>query len=53
MVVILGRMHFLIDFVSCVRALMAGSGLKQILLTSFGSVQMLPGTKYQQNIWAL
>ena len=53
-VAILGGMHFLMDFVGCVGTLMADSGLKEILMTSFGSVEkMLQGKKYPQNVRAL
>ena len=53
-VAILGGMHFLMDFVSCIGTLMADSGLKEILMTSFGSVEkMLQGKKYPQNVRAL
>ena len=53
-VVILGGMHFLMDFVGCVGMLMADSGLKDIMSTTFGSVdKMLQGKKYPQNIRAL
>ena len=51
---ILGGMHFLMDFVGCVGTLMADSGLKEIMSTTFGSVdKMLQGKKYPQNIRAL
>ena len=51
---ILGFMHFLMDFVSCIGKLMAGSGLKNILCGTFGSVdKMLEGKKYPQNVRAL
>ncbi len=53
-VVILGGMHFLVDFVGCVVTLMADSGLKQIMSTTYCSVdKMLQGNKYPQNIRAL
>ena len=53
-VVILGGMHFLMDFVGCVGTLMAVSGLKEIMSTTFGSVdKMLQGKTYPQNIRAL
>ena len=51
---ILGGMHFLMDFVGCIGTLMADSGLKEILATTFGSVdKMLQGKKYPQNVRAL
>ena len=50
-VVILGGMHFLMDFVGCVGTLMADSDLKDIMSTTFGSVdKMLQGKKYPQGI---
>lgn len=53
-VAILGGMHFLMDFVGCIGTLMADSGLKDILSTTFGSVdKMLQGKKYPQNVRAL
>ena len=53
-VVILGGMHFLMDFVGCVGTMMADSGLRDIMSTTFGSVdKMLQGKKYPQNIRAL
>ena len=53
-VVILVGMHFLMDFVGCVGTLMADSGLKDIMSTTFGSVdKMLQGKTYPQNIRAL
>ena len=53
MVLILGGMHFLMDFVSCIGTLMASSGLKEILSSTFGSVdKMLQGKKFPQNIRA-
>ena len=53
MMPILGFMHFLMDFVSCIGTLMADSGLSNILCGTFGSVdKMLQGKKYQ-NIRAL
>ena len=53
-VAILGGMHFLMDFVGSIGTLMADSGLKDILSTTFGSVdKMLQGKKYPQNVRAL
>ena len=53
-VAILGGMHFIMDFVGCIGALMAESGLKEVLASSFGSVdKMLQGKKYPQNVRAL
>ena len=51
---ILGHMHFLMDFVEAVGTLCAGSGLTDILKSTFGSVEkMLEGKKYPQNVRAL
>lgn len=51
---ILGGMHFLMDFVSCIGTLLADGGLKEILSTTFGSIdKMLQGKKYPQNVRAL
>ena len=51
---ILGGMHFLMNFVGCVGTLMADSDLKDIMSTTLGSVdKMLQGNKYPQNIRAL
>ena len=53
-VVILGGMHFLMDCVGCVGTLMADSGLKDIMSTTFGSFdKMLQSKTYPQNIRAL
>ena len=53
-VVILGGMHFLMDVVGCVGTLMADSGLKDIMSTTFGSFdKMLQSKTYPQNISAL
>ena len=53
-VVIIGGMHFLVDFVGCVGTLMADSGLKDIMSTTFGSFdKMLQSKTYPQNIRAL
>ena len=52
-VAILGGMDFLMDFVRCIGTLMAESGIKEILSTSFGSVEkMLQGKKYPHNVRA-
>ena len=40
-VLILGGMHFLMDFVGCVGTLMADSSLKEIMSTTFGSVEKM------------
>ena len=54
MMPILGFMHFLMDFVSCIGTLMADSGLSNILCGTFGTVnKMLQGKKYPQHIRAL
>ena len=50
----MAAMHFLMDFVSCIGTLMADSGLKEILSTTFGSIdKMLQGKTYPQNVRAL
>ena len=51
---ILGGMHFIMDFVSSIGTLMEDSGLKEILSTTFGSIEkILQGKKYPQNVRAL
>ena len=53
-VALLGGMHLLMDFVSCIGTLMTDCGLKEVLSSVFGSVdKMLSGKKYPQNIRAL
>ena len=47
-------MHLLMSFVGSVSVLMAGSGLEEILKSTFGGVQhMLTGMKFPQNTRAL
>ena len=54
MVALLGGMHLLMDFVACIGTLTADCGLKEILSTTFGSVdKMLSGKKFPQNVRAL
>ena len=54
MVVLLGGMHLLMDFVSCIGTLTAECGLKEVLSTTFGSVdKMLSGKRFPQNIRSL
>lgn len=54
MVALLGGMHFLMDFVACIGTLTTDCGLKEVLCTTFGSVdKMLSGKKYPQNTRAL
>ena len=53
-VVILGGMHFLMDFVGCVGMLMADSGLKDIMSTTFGYFdKMLESITYPQNTYCV
>lgn len=50
----LGGMHMLMSFVGCIGHLMEGSGLAQIMETTFGGVEkLLSGKKYPQNVRAL
>ena len=50
----LGGMHMLMSFVGCVGTLMAGSGLEEILQSTFAGVpKLLSGKKYPQNVRAL
>ena len=54
MVGIVGHMHWRMDFIAAVGTLAAGCGLKEIIQTTFGSVdKMLTGEKYPQNARAL
>ena len=54
MVAVLGGMHLLMDFVACIGTLSTDCGLKEVLTTTFGSVEkMLSGKKYPQNVRAL
>ena len=54
MVAVLGGMHLLMDFVACIGTLTTDCGLKEVLSTTFGSVEkMLSGKKYPQNVRAL
>ena len=54
MVAVLGGMHLLMDFVACIGTLTTDCGLKEVLGTTFGSVEkMLSGKKYPQNVRAL
>ena len=50
----LGRMHLLMSFVGEVGVLMAGSGLQELLQSTFAGVRkMLNGNKFPQNVRAL
>ena len=50
----LGGMHFLMSYIGSIGALMAGTGMKEILEKAFGGVlKMLTGKKYPQNLRAL
>ena len=47
---ILGGMHMLMNFIHAIAVVMGGSGLKEVLADTFGSVdKMLSGKKYPQN----
>ena len=47
---VLGGMYMLMNFIHAISTIMSGSGLKEILASSFGSVdKMLSGKKYPQN----
>ncbi len=51
---VLGGMHMLMNFIHSIAVIMAGSGMKDILASTFGSVdKMLSGKKYPQNFCAL
>lgn len=53
-IVRLGGMHMLMSFVGAVGALMQGSGLNEILESTFGGVtKMLSGKKFPQNVRAM
>ncbi len=48
---VLGGMHMLMNFIHAVSVIMGGSGLKEVLAETFGSIdKMLSGKKYPQNI---
>lgn len=50
----LGGMHMLMSFVGCVGALMANSGLEELMKAAFGGVtRMLTGKTFPQNVRAL
>ncbi|KAL8588411.1 hypothetical protein ACOMHN_029580 [Nucella lapillus] len=50
----LGGMHMLMSFVGCIGSLMEGSGLEDILASTFAGVpKLLTGKKYPQNVRAL
>ena len=54
MVALLGGMHLLVDFMACIGTLIADCGLKEVLSTTFGSVdKMLFGKKFLQNVRGL
>ena len=47
-------MHMLNNFIHATAAIMAGSGMKEVLASPFGSVdKMLSGKKYPQMFYAL
>ena len=51
---ILGGMHLLMSFIGSIGVLMEGTGLQDLLIPSFGSVdKMLSGKKFPQNMRAL
>ena len=51
---VLGGMHMLMNFIHAISIIMSGSGLKEILASSFESVdKMLSGKKYPQNFRAM
>jgi len=51
---VLGGMHMLMNFIHATAVIMSGSGMKEILAGTFGSVEkMLSGKKYPQNFRAL
>jgi len=50
----LGGMHLLMSYVGCVGSLMAGSGIVEVLNTTFAGVsKMLTGKKFPNNVRAL
>ena len=50
----LGGMHLLMSYVGCVGSLMAGSGIVEVLNTTFaGASKMLTGKKFPNNVRAL
>ena len=50
----LGRMHMLMSFISAVGTLMQGSGLLEVLESTFAGVaKMLSGKKFPQNVRAM
>lgn len=51
---VLGGMHMLMNFIHATSVIMAGSGMKEVLASTFGSIdKMLSGKKYPQNFRAL
>ena len=51
---VLGGMHMLMNFIHTIAIIMAGSGMKEILAVTFGSIdKMLSGKKYPQNFRVL
>ena len=51
---VLGGMHMLMNFIHAIAIIMAGSGMREILAGTFGSIdKMLSGKKYPQNFRAL
>ena len=50
---VLGGMHMLMNFIHAIAIIMAGSGMKDILAGTFGSIdKILSGKKYPQNFRA-
>ena len=53
-ILVLGGMHLLMNFISCIGNLMESSGLSKVLESTFGSVKkMLSGKLFPQNLRAL
>lgn len=51
MIVILGVMHFLMNFIASISKLMELAGIKKLICSTFGSVdKMLQGKKFPQNL---
>ena len=51
---VIGGMHMLMNFIHAMAVIMAGSGMKEVLASTFGTVdKMLNGKKYPQNFRAL
>ena len=53
-ILVLGGMHLLMNFISCIGNLMESSGLSKVLESTFGSVKkMLSGKLFPPNLRAL